>query len=79
LVEVTGTYHHAWLIGCDGVSLSFCPGWSQTKILLISASQAAGNIDVSHHAPFQSQILLKREPVFSMWMQLLKEKMVFGT
>jgi hypothetical protein len=28
---------------------NFCPGWSQTPIILISTSQVAGITDVSHH------------------------------
>jgi hypothetical protein len=30
----------------------FCPGWSQTMILLISTSQVAGIIDMSYHIWF---------------------------
>jgi hypothetical protein len=33
-----------------GVLLTFCLGWPQTEILLISASQVAGIIDIYHYA-----------------------------
>jgi hypothetical protein len=36
-------------IGWDGVSLTFCLGWPQTMIFLISASQVAGITGANHH------------------------------
>jgi hypothetical protein len=53
---MTGMHHHAQLfIDWDRVSLTFCPGWPQTKILPISVSQKDGIIGMSHHAqPQQS-------------------------
>jgi hypothetical protein len=46
-------YYLAQLIYWDGILLYFCPGWAIiliAAILLISASQVAGIIDMSHHA-----------------------------
>jgi hypothetical protein len=45
--RITGTHHHAWLIGLYVVLLTFCMDCAQTIILLISASET---ISVSHHA-----------------------------
>jgi hypothetical protein len=45
----TGVYHQARLIGWDGVSLTFCWGWPQTAILLISASRVSEISGMSHH------------------------------
>jgi hypothetical protein len=41
--------HHAQLIFWDGILLTFCPGWPQPVIHLISASWVAGIIGMSHH------------------------------
>jgi hypothetical protein len=38
---ITGTHHHAHLIGWDEISLAFCPGRSWTTILLISTHWVA--------------------------------------
>jgi hypothetical protein len=38
------------VIGWDGVLWTFCLGWLQTKILLISTSQVARIIGLNHHA-----------------------------
>jgi hypothetical protein len=48
---------------CDGyflgsVSLTICPGWLWTMILLIPASCVARIAGVSHRHPAHSQILL---------------------
>jgi hypothetical protein len=45
---ITGVYHHVQLIDSDGVLLTFCPGWPQTAILLISISQVAEITGMSH-------------------------------
>jgi hypothetical protein len=37
------------LICSNGVLLTFCLGWPQTVILLLSASQVVGIIDMHHH------------------------------
>jgi ABC-type multidrug transport system permease subunit len=34
--EIVGICHHAWFIGWDGISLTFCQGWPQTSSLLSS-------------------------------------------
>jgi hypothetical protein len=34
VARITDMYHHAQLVLWDRVSLSFCPGWPQTSILL---------------------------------------------
>jgi hypothetical protein len=34
---MTGKHHHAQLIGRDGISLTFCPGWLWTIVFLISS------------------------------------------
>jgi hypothetical protein len=39
-----------WLFG-DGVALTICLDWPQTVILLISVSQVARIIDMSHWCP----------------------------
>jgi hypothetical protein len=41
VVEIIDMYHHTQLIDWDEVSLTFCPGWPQTMILMIFASLAA--------------------------------------
>jgi hypothetical protein len=41
VASITGTHHHTWLIGWDGVLL--------TSILLISASWVTGVIEVIHY------------------------------
>jgi hypothetical protein len=48
--SVTGAYHHAWLVGWDGVLITFPLGWPRASILLISASRVAEIIAVSYHA-----------------------------
>jgi hypothetical protein len=35
----------------DGISWTICPGWLQTMILLISASQVSRIIGMSHQCP----------------------------
>jgi hypothetical protein len=40
--------HHPQIIGWDRVSLTFCLGWPQTVIFLISASWVAGIIDMRY-------------------------------
>jgi hypothetical protein len=49
IAGMTGKCCHIWLIGWEGVSLTFCLGWSRTPILLICTSWVAGITDVSHH------------------------------
>jgi hypothetical protein len=39
-----------WLIDWDGGLTNFCPGYAQTLILLIFASQVGGITAMSHHA-----------------------------
>jgi hypothetical protein len=41
ITAITDAYHHAWFIYWVGVSLTFPLGWSQTKILQISAFPVA--------------------------------------
>jgi hypothetical protein len=52
--------HLLWLFWRWGASQTICPGWPQTEILLISASQIARITGVSHQSPnffFHSQYL----------------------
>jgi hypothetical protein len=45
-----GAHHHAQLIGWDGISLTFSPGWSPTLIIWSSCSRIAGITGVNHYA-----------------------------
>jgi hypothetical protein len=45
---MTGVSHHTQFFVELGVLLTFCPGWPQTAILLISTYWVAGIIDMSH-------------------------------
>jgi hypothetical protein len=45
IADITDMHHHSWLIGWDGISLTFCPGCPQTSILPISG----GITGLSHH------------------------------
>jgi hypothetical protein len=45
---ITDVHYHARLFDYDWVSLTFCSGWTQTIILLISAFWVAGITGVSH-------------------------------
>jgi hypothetical protein len=48
-----GIYHCTQIfIGWDEISTTFCPGWPQIMILLISASQVGRITGMSHHAHF---------------------------
>jgi hypothetical protein len=49
IAVITGSHYYTQLIDWDGVSLTFFPGWSWTKVLPISASQVARIIGVSYH------------------------------
>jgi hypothetical protein len=49
VADITGVYHHAWLIDGDGVSITCCLGWSRTAIFSVSTSQVAGITGVNHH------------------------------
>jgi hypothetical protein len=49
LAGMTGSYHHAWLIGWDVVLLTFSLDWLWAAIFLISASQVSGIISRSDH------------------------------
>jgi hypothetical protein len=40
----------------EGISRTICPGWPQTNILLISASQVARIIVMSHQHPASSSL-----------------------
>jgi hypothetical protein len=49
--QVSGTmdtHHHTWLIYWNDILLTFCPGCPWSSILLISTSQVARIIGVSH-------------------------------
>jgi hypothetical protein len=50
-------------IGQDGVSWTFCQGWFWTAILLISATQTARIIDVSHQCLARRTIFEKHHTV----------------
>jgi hypothetical protein len=54
LAGTIGVFHNNWLIGWDGVLLIFCPTWSQTMILLISAYWVAWIVGVNHAAQLVS-------------------------
>jgi hypothetical protein len=49
---IPDVHHRAWLIDWDGASLTFCLGWPQPTILLISASQVVGITQVWASALF---------------------------
>jgi hypothetical protein len=49
ITGMMGVYHHTQPLVEMGVSQTFCPGWPQTLILPISASNVARIIGVSHH------------------------------
>jgi hypothetical protein len=44
--------HNAQLIGCDGISLTFCSGWPWTRVLPIITSPVAGKTGMSHDSQF---------------------------
>jgi hypothetical protein len=46
---MTGTHHQTKPLVEMGVSQTFCPGWPQTKIHPISASQIARITGVNHY------------------------------
>jgi hypothetical protein len=45
-----GAHDHAQIIGWDGISRTFCLGWPQTMILLISTCQVATITGMNHRA-----------------------------
>jgi hypothetical protein len=45
--KITGTRHHAQLVGRGGISLTLCLDWLQTAIFLIPVFWVAGIINVS--------------------------------
>jgi hypothetical protein len=49
MTGIAGTCHRAQPFGWDGISLIFCLNWSQTIVLLVSASWVAVITVVSHH------------------------------
>jgi hypothetical protein len=51
-----------WFYFQDRVSWTFCPGWLQTMILLISASWVARSIGLSHWGGFHPYFCV---PVFT--------------
>jgi hypothetical protein len=48
VAEMSDAHHCNSVIGWDGVSGSFCPGWPQTVILLLPISQLARITSVSY-------------------------------
>jgi hypothetical protein len=46
----TSVHHWAWLVGWDGISLTFCPNWPQTVILPMFTSRIARITGISYHA-----------------------------
>jgi hypothetical protein len=50
-----------------GVSQTLCPGWPQTTILLISASQVASIIDVSHQCLASCWMSKYGQVISSLW------------
>jgi hypothetical protein len=59
IAVMTDSGHHAQLFaGWDGISHTVCPGWSQTMIPTISASQVARIAGVGHCAQPVLQFLL---------------------
>jgi hypothetical protein len=46
VAQITGMYHHTCFLKWG---LTFCPGWPQTSILLISTFRVPRFIGMSHH------------------------------
>jgi hypothetical protein len=50
IAGIIGVCHYIGFVGQDGILLTFCLGWPQTVIVLISASQVSGITVVNHCA-----------------------------
>jgi hypothetical protein len=50
IAGIIGSCHPVQLIEMGEAVSLFCPGWSQTVMLLISASQLTGITGMNHHA-----------------------------
>jgi hypothetical protein len=61
VARMTGMYHCVQLLVEMGVSWTFCLGWPQTMILLISTSQVARIIGMSHQHPAGHFIFLMKK------------------
>jgi hypothetical protein len=71
-IRVTVCAPSWWLVVWDRVSLTFCPGWPQTKMLSIPTSQVSEIIGMSHNAQ-KIFWLLKRIWIFMRRIPILKE------